>query len=70
LLDRQNVNPDEVHAEKMAALAEKAVHTSTTGQTGTSDGTTASCFDALGRGRGRRARALRPTGMRVNRPIS
>jgi large subunit ribosomal protein L35 len=38
LLDRQNVNPDEVHAEKMEALAEKAAHTPTTGGAGSPGG--------------------------------
>ena len=42
LLDRQNVNPDEVHAEKMEALAEKAAHTPKAGATGTPESTTAS----------------------------
>ncbi len=42
LLDRQNVNPDEVHAQKMEALAEKAGHrhTPAAGETGHSGGPT------------------------------
>jgi large subunit ribosomal protein L35 len=42
LLEKQSVNADNVHAHKMEALAEKAAHAPATGQTGTSDGTTAS----------------------------
>jgi large subunit ribosomal protein L35 len=38
LLERQNVNPDEVHAEKMEALAEKASHAPAAGQSEHADG--------------------------------
>ena len=41
LLDRQNVNPDEVHAQKMEALAEKVGPKPTASESGHSDGTTA-----------------------------
>lgn len=42
LLDRQSVNPDEVHAQKMEALAaEHAAHPAGTGQSGHSEGTPA-----------------------------
>jgi large subunit ribosomal protein L35 len=38
LLDRQNVSPDEVHAEKLKAVAEKAEHAPAPGQSEPSEG--------------------------------